>query len=71
LITVVLALQVANSRGEELAFLPGLAFAAILATNLLVIVGSIRARRAPAQAAPAEGQQPVAVEAGPTPDAGA
>lgn len=45
LITVVLALQILRARGSDFAFLPGLAFAAILITNLLVIVGSIRARR--------------------------
>jgi Na+:H+ antiporter len=46
LITVVLALQIVQSGKGEFAFLPGLAFAAILATNLFVIVGSVRARRA-------------------------
>ncbi len=46
LITVVLAIQVAEARPSELAFLPGLAFAVILATNLLVVLGSWRVRRA-------------------------
>lgn len=46
LITVVLALQVVHSGRADLAFLPGFAFAAILGTNLLVIAGSIRVRRA-------------------------
>jgi Na+:H+ antiporter len=45
LITAVLAIQVLDARGPQVAFLPGLAFAAILITNLLVIVGSVRARR--------------------------
>jgi len=44
LITVVLAIQIANAR-TELAFLPGLAFAIILVTNLGVIVPSVRARK--------------------------
>jgi hypothetical protein len=42
-------------RGSEYAWLPALAFAVILATNALVVVGTIRARRfmqAPAFAAP-------------------
>ena len=45
LITVVLAIQVAEARPNELGFLPGLAFAVILATNLLVVLGSWRVRR--------------------------
>ena len=47
LITVVLALQVIQVRGQTLAFLPALAFATILATNLMVIIGSIRASSIP------------------------
>jgi Na+:H+ antiporter len=43
LITIVLALQVIHARGSTFAFLPTLAFAMILATNLMVIIGSIRA----------------------------
>lgn len=45
LITVVLALQVVRARGETFGFLPALAFATILATNLMVVIGSIRASR--------------------------
>jgi Na+:H+ antiporter len=45
LITVVLALQIIRARGPQFEFLTGLAFAAILVTNLLVIVGTVRARR--------------------------
>lgn len=48
LITVVLALQVTQTHSSTLAFLPALAFATILATNLMVIIGSIRASRIPA-----------------------
>ena len=58
LITVVLALQVIQVRGKELEFLPALAFATILATNLMVIIGSIRASRLPAKSAPAEPSSP-------------
>jgi hypothetical protein len=45
LITVVLAIQVIEAGGSEVAFLPGLAFAVILVTNLTVVVGSFRAPR--------------------------
>ena len=45
LITVVLAIEATESRGSELSFLPGLAFAIILATNLLLVFGSLRGRR--------------------------
>jgi potassium/hydrogen antiporter len=42
LITVVLAIEISEARSSELAFLPGLAFAVILATNLLLVFGSWR-----------------------------
>jgi potassium/hydrogen antiporter len=45
LITVVLALEAIDASPKELSFLPGLAFAVILTTNLLVVFGSWRARR--------------------------
>jgi cell volume regulation protein A len=48
LITIVLALQVAAARKDEVAFLPGLAFAVILLTNLMVVMGGVRASRAAA-----------------------
>jgi len=54
LITAVLAIQVLNVRGSQFDFLPALAFATIVVTNILVIFGSIRAkRRQPPQAEPA------------------
>lgn len=52
LITVVLALQVVQARGITFAFLPAVAFATILATNLMVIIGSIRASRISAKSTP-------------------
>ncbi len=59
LITVVLALQVVAARGNEFAFLPEAAFAVILATSGLLVIGSLRARHiaspAPAAAAPDRG----------------
>ena len=45
LITAVLAIQVIDDRGAEYVFLRSSAFAIILLTNLLVVLGSIRARR--------------------------
>jgi potassium/hydrogen antiporter len=46
LITAVLAFQVVEARGQEFSFLPALAFAVILSTNLILVIGSMRARRA-------------------------
>lgn len=50
LITAVLAIQVVEARGADFAFLPAMAFAIILATNLIVILGSMRRKRKPASA---------------------
>lgn len=47
LITAVLAIQVFDRRGDEYRFLPDLAFAVILLTNLILLVGTIRARSLP------------------------
>jgi Na+:H+ antiporter len=55
LITVVLALQIIRARGLQFEFLTALAFASILLTNLLVVVGSIRARRLGGRPAPTAG----------------
>jgi len=44
LITVVLAIQITEARGDQMSFLPGLAFAVILATNLMVVLGSLLVR---------------------------
>jgi potassium/hydrogen antiporter len=52
LITVVLGIQVVESRGANFAFLPSLAFAVVLLTNLIVLVGTIRARKLPTPGAP-------------------
>jgi cell volume regulation protein A len=53
LITAVLAIQVIEERGAEFAFLRAAAFAIILITNMLVVLGSVRARRAVPVSAPA------------------
>jgi cell volume regulation protein A len=45
LITAVLAVQVVQARGVEFVYLPAMAFTAILVTNVLLIVGSMRAAR--------------------------
>ncbi|HEX5484020.1 MAG TPA: hypothetical protein VFZ08_15465, partial [Terriglobia bacterium] len=55
LITAVLAIQVIQARGAAFAFLPALAFAIILFTNLLVVVASVRTGAAP----PSEPSQPL------------
>jgi len=65
LITIVLALQVLEAVDTGLSFLSGLAFVAILFTNLLVIVGGIRMRM---NTVPVAESNPVAVtlpESGP------
>ena len=45
LITAVLAVQVVQGTGQEFYYLPAMAFTAILATNLVMVVGSVRAAR--------------------------
>ena len=58
LITAVLGIQVLEARGADFAFLPSLAFALVVLTNLTVLIGTIRARNQPAADAspkPAEG----------------
>jgi cell volume regulation protein A len=47
LITAVLGIQVVEARGNDFAFLPSLAFAIVLLSNLTVLVGTIRARNLP------------------------
>ena len=50
LITAVLAIEVLDARGAALAFLPSLAFAVILLTCAVLLVGTVRARHLPVQA---------------------
>ena len=52
LVTVVLALQVAEATGTSFQFLPTLAFGVIVFTNLLVVLGSVRARKKAGAAPP-------------------
>jgi potassium/hydrogen antiporter len=46
LITAVLGLEVVETRGTDFVFLPSLAFALILLTNIILLIGTLRARRA-------------------------
>jgi cell volume regulation protein A len=48
LITAVLGIEVLEARGAAFEFLPSLAFAIILLTNLMVLIASFRARSLPA-----------------------
>ena len=48
LITAVLGIQVLDARGATFEFLPELAFAVVLLTNLILLVGTVRARALPA-----------------------
>jgi len=48
LITAVLGIEVLEARGPKFEFLPSLAFAVILLTNLILLIGTIRARNLPA-----------------------
>jgi cell volume regulation protein A len=45
LITAVLGIDIVEARGAALEFLPSLAFAVILVTNMALLVGTLRARR--------------------------
>jgi len=58
LITAVLALKVVETEGATLGFLPDLAFAIILLTNLLLLLATIRARRIETTVVPAGASEP-------------
>jgi cell volume regulation protein A len=47
LITAVLGIEVLEARGTDFEFLPSLAFAVVLLTNLILLVGTVRARNLP------------------------
>lgn len=53
LITAVLAIEVIEARGAAFAFLPALAFSMILLTNVLLVIGSVRAGAKPPPSPPA------------------
>jgi len=50
---------VVETRGTDFAFLPSLAFALILLTNLILLIGTLRARRILPQPETAVAQVPV------------
>ena len=54
LITIVLAIEIVEVRGQSMAFLPPMSFAVILLTNLILVFGSIRT----SQTVPAELSEP-------------
>lgn len=58
LITAVLAIEVIEARGATFAFLPALAFSMILLTNVLVVIGSVRAGPSPSPGPPAVSSAP-------------
>jgi hypothetical protein len=47
LITAVLGIDVLEARGAAFDFLPSLAFAVILLSNLVLLIGTLRARGLP------------------------
>jgi cell volume regulation protein A len=59
LITAVLGIQIVEVRGAEFEFLPSLAFAVILITNLALLIGSLRARRLFPEPLPATLEPPI------------
>ncbi|MGA2097121.1 MAG: cation:proton antiporter [Candidatus Acidiferrum sp.] len=58
LITAVLGIEIVEARGAEFEFLPSLAFAVILITNLALLIGSLRARRLFPEPVPAPAEMP-------------
>ena len=66
LITVVLAIEAIDSGGQQLSFLSGLAFAVILATNLLVVLGTVWSHRGESGPLPATSSEATlpAIESG-------
>lgn len=65
LITAVLAIEVIEARGATFSFLPALAFSMILLTNVLLVIGSVRAGPSPppGSAGPAENNHAVTAAA--------
>jgi len=65
LITAVLALQVHATLSKQLQFLPDLAFAIILVSNVVLLGGTIRARRLPTETRTETGTAPETPDAAP------
>jgi cell volume regulation protein A len=51
LITAVLGIEILEARGPAFAFLPSLAVAVILLTNVVLLVGTVRAHQLPSEEA--------------------
>jgi len=64
LITVVLAIEAIDSAGQQLSFLPGLAFAVLLATNLMVVLGTAWSHRGAGAMMPATSSEATLPAAG-------
>ena len=58
LITIVLALEIVEIRGASMEFLPAMAFAAILLTNLILVFGSVRTQRMDPAGSPPPNETP-------------
>lgn len=56
LITIVLAIEVVEVRGQSMSFLPPMSFAVILLTNLILVFGSIRTNRMASMEIPGEAE---------------
>jgi cell volume regulation protein A len=67
LITAVLAVQVVQQRGSEFIYLPAMAFTVVVATNLLLVLGSVRAARHPVAEAHEGLLEPAVEQMEPTP----
>jgi cell volume regulation protein A len=63
LITIVLALEIVEVRGQSMSFLPPMSFAVILLTNLILVFGSIRTNKADTTNVPGTAESAVEPEA--------
>ena len=65
LITAVLGIDVLEARGPQFEFLPSLAFAVILLSNVILLIGTFRARGLAPTDAPSTGSLTPATEVTP------
>ena len=71
LITIVLAIEIVEVRGQSMAFLPAMSFAVILLTNLILVFGSIRTNKMDSTETPKTAEFAENSEALPPPVSGA
>jgi cell volume regulation protein A len=71
LITIVLAIEIVEVRGQSMAFLPAMSFAVILLTNLILVFGSIRTNKMDSTETPKTAEFTENSEALPPPVSGA